>query len=109
MGQGDPFSPFLFLLVVEGLNVIMKTMVESEIFKGYSIRGANHMVVYHLQFADDTLLIGEKNWGNVRSWRVALVLFEAISGLKVNFHKSSLVGVIMSESWLTETASVLGV
>ncbi|KEH33584.1 hypothetical protein MTR_3g448400 [Medicago truncatula] len=37
-----------------------------------------------------------------------LVLFEAMSGLKVNFHKSSLVGVNINASWLSEAASVLG-
>jgi len=106
--QGDPLSPFLFLLAAEGLHVMMKAMVESEIFKGYSIEGANPMVVSHLQFADDTLLIGEKSWGNVRALQAALVLFEAMSGLKVNFRKSSLVGVNIHDSWLTEAAPVLG-
>jgi hypothetical protein len=35
------------------------------------------------------------------------VLFELMSGLKVNFHKSMLVGVNFSESWLHEAASAL--
>ncbi|GAU40791.1 hypothetical protein TSUD_348880 [Trifolium subterraneum] len=39
-------------------------------------------------FADDTLLLGVKSWANVRALRVVLVLFEAMSGLKVNFNKS---------------------
>ncbi|RHN41203.1 hypothetical protein MtrunA17_Chr8g0363541 [Medicago truncatula] len=39
--------------------------------------------------------------------RAILVLFEAMSGLKVNFNKSMLVGVIVSDSWLNEAASVL--
>ena len=62
----------------------------------------------HLQFADDTLLIGKKSWANVRALRAGLVLFEAMSGLKVNFHKSSLVGVNITASWISEAASVLG-
>jgi len=40
--------------------------------------------------------------------RVGLVLFEVMSGLKVNFHKSSLVGVNINASWLSEAASMLG-
>jgi hypothetical protein len=36
-----------------------------------------------------------------------LLLFELLSGLKVNFHKSMLVGVNISESWLREAASAL--
>ena len=39
--------------------------------------------------------------------RAVLVLFKAMSGLKVNFNKSMLVGVNVSDSWLNEAASVL--
>jgi len=53
------------------------------------------VVVSHLQFTDDTLLIRNKSWANVRALRAGHVLFEAMSGLKVNFHKSSLVGLIL--------------
>jgi len=105
--QGDPLSPFLFLLAAEGLNIMMKAMVESSLFRGYSVGEANPMVVSHLQFADDTLLLGEKSWANVRALRAILILFEAVSGLKVNFHKSMLVGVNISFSWLTEVTSLL--
>jgi hypothetical protein len=43
---------------------------------------------------------------NVRALRAILTLFEAMFGLKVNFHKSMLVGVNVEESWLGEAASV---
>jgi len=39
--------------------------------------------------------------------RVVLHLFAAMSGFKVNFHKSELVGVNVSQSWLLEAAVVL--
>lgn len=35
------------------------------------------------------------------------MLFEAMSGLKVNFNKSMLVGVNVSYSWMNEAAFVL--
>jgi hypothetical protein len=105
--QGDPLSPFLFLIAAEGLNVLMKAMVENHLFHGYSVGADNSMVVSHLQFADDTLLVGQKSWANVRALRATLLLFESMSGLKVNFHKSLLVGVNIPESWLNEAASVL--
>jgi len=61
----------------------------------------------HLQFANDTLLLGEKSWLNVCSMRAALLLFEEIYGLKVNFHKSMLTGVNVNDSWLAEVALVM--
>jgi len=46
-------------------------------------------VVSNLQFVDDILLLGVKSWANVHALRAVLV---AMLGLKVNFHKSMLVG-----------------
>ncbi|KEH17754.1 transmembrane protein, putative [Medicago truncatula] len=48
-----------------------------------------------LQFADDTLLIGEKSSANVRALKRVMLLFEKISRLNVNFHKS-LFGINMA-------------
>ncbi|GAU45519.1 hypothetical protein TSUD_186760 [Trifolium subterraneum] len=50
---------------------------------------------------------GVKNWANVRALRAVFVLFKTMSGLKVNFNKSSLVGVNIPDSWLCEAASAL--
>ncbi|MCI34468.1 RNA-directed DNA polymerase (Reverse transcriptase), partial [Trifolium medium] len=74
--QGDPLSPFLFLLAAEGLHVLMQAMVEHQLFSGYSFGMQNSLTVSHLQFADDTLLLGTKSWANVRALRAVLVLFE---------------------------------
>jgi len=64
-------------------------------------------MISHLQFTDDMLLLGVKSWVNVRDFRAFLVLFEAMSGLKVNFHKSMLVDININKSWLLEAASNL--
>ncbi|CAJ2674421.1 unnamed protein product [Trifolium pratense] len=52
-------------------------------------------------------LQASESWANVRALRAVLVLFESLSGLRVNFHKSMLVGVNIPESWLVEAASAL--
>ncbi|XP_045830915.1 uncharacterized protein LOC123922217 [Trifolium pratense] len=65
-------------------------MVERNIFMGYRVGELAQVSVSHLQFADDTLLMGTKSWANVRALRAVLVLFESLSGLRVNFHKSML-------------------
>ena len=85
----------------------MSSAVENNLYKGYGVGSTGSAVVSHLQFADDTLLIGEKSWANVRALRAVLTLFADMSGLKVNFNKSLLVGINIRESWLIEAASLL--
>lgn len=48
LGQGDPLSPFLFLLVVEGLNVLMKAKVTIGLYYGYSVGHSDKTDVSHL-------------------------------------------------------------
>jgi len=105
--QGDPLSPFLFLLAAEGFNILMNSLSDTHHFHGYKVGSPVPTVVSHLQFADDTLIIAEKSWANVRATRAVLILFEAISGLKVNFNKSQLIGINVHGSWLNEAALVL--
>jgi len=81
--------------------------VKANLFHGFGIGNGNDVRLTHLQFEDDTLIIGEKNWLNMHSMRAVLILFEEVSGLKVNFHKSMLTGVNISDSWLTEATMVM--
>lgn len=87
--------------------MIMNAAVEAQKFRGYAVGHVGDLRLTHLQFADDTLIIGEKSWQNVRTMRAVLLLFESISGLKVNFNKSMLTGVNITDSWLSEAATVM--
>jgi mannosylglycoprotein endo-beta-mannosidase len=78
-----------------------------EVDAGVCLGGQKVVTVSHLQFADDTMLLGVKSWANVRALRAVLVMFELMSGLKMNFNKSMLVWVNMSDSWLHEATSAL--
>jgi mannosylglycoprotein endo-beta-mannosidase len=84
---------------------MMRALVEGNKLTGYSVGCQDAVIVSHLQFADDTLLLGTTSWANVRALSAVLGLFELMSGLKVNFHKSMLVGVNISDSWLTEAVA----
>ena len=56
--QGDPLSPYLFLLCAEGFTVLLKKAKSEGRIKGVSIcRGAPK--VTNLMFADDSLLFCE--------------------------------------------------
>ncbi|MCH96748.1 cysteine-rich receptor-like protein kinase, partial [Trifolium medium] len=83
--------------------------INAALFQGYLIgeRQDAQVQISHLQFADDTLIVGEKSWANIRAIKAILILFELVSGLKVNFHKSMLVGVNVSDSWLINAAVVV--
>jgi hypothetical protein len=104
--QGDPLAPFLFLLVAEGLGGIMKKAVEINKFKGFQI-GSNGMIISHLQYADDTLCIGDASVANLWSLKSILRGFEMVSGLKINFWKSSLVGVNVSHDFMRMASAFL--
>ena len=85
----------------------MESLSANNIFTGYKVGGNVPVVVSHLQFANDTLIFGEKSWANIRPMCDVLLLFQALSGLKVNFSKSQLVGMNVSASWLSEAALVM--
>jgi len=104
--QGD-LSLFLFLIAVEGLHVMMNSVVAQGMFAPYMVGAHGDVDISHLQFTDDTLLVGVKSWGNIQILKSILLLFESVSGLKVNFHKSMLYGVNVAGSWLHEAALVL--
>jgi len=105
--QGDPLSSFLFLLAAEGFNVMMKALVTNNLFQAYGVGRQEEVKLSYLQFADDTIIIGENCWLNVCLIRAVLLLLKEVSGLKVNFYKSMLTGVNITPTWLSEAASVL--
>ena len=87
--------------------MLMKSLSDINLFNGYKV-GRNDLVsISHFQFADDTLILGEKSWANIFAMRAVLIQFQDLSGLKVNFLKSLLVGVNVPDSWLTEAAMVM--
>jgi hypothetical protein len=74
--QGDPLSPFLFLLAAEGFDVLMKALVSNNLFQPYRVGRLGDVKLSHLQFVDDTIIIGKKCWLNVRTIRAMLLLLE---------------------------------
>jgi hypothetical protein len=87
--QGDPLSALLFDVVGDGLALFMKKGQEEGLVKGL----VPHLVdggISILQYADDTILLLEDDLENARNVKYILCLFEQISGLKINFHKSEI-------------------
>ncbi|GJZ71757.1 reverse transcriptase domain, reverse transcriptase zinc-binding domain protein [Tanacetum coccineum] len=99
----DPLSPFLFILAAEGLNAIVNEAMEIGIFRGVKV-GANNVMVSHLQYADDTIFFGDWNRENTKSLMCILKCFEEVSGLRVNYNKSKLYGIGVSDVDLMDMA-----
>jgi hypothetical protein len=104
--QGDPLAPFLFLLVVEGLGGVMTRAGDLGLFKGFKICG-DGPIISHLQYADDTLCIGEASIENLWTLKAILRGFELASGLKVNFWKSCLIGINVCNTFMESACDFL--
>lgn len=98
-------TPFLFLIVSEGLNGLLKKAVEIDKFRGFSFGGDEDVSVSMVQFSNDTLIIGEASQQNVLIIKCILRCFEMVSGLKVNFFKSKLMGIAVEGNTLSNFAS----
>ncbi|GKV12840.1 hypothetical protein SLEP1_g23934 [Rubroshorea leprosula] len=104
--QGDPLSPFLFLIVAEGLNGLVSTAAQKGLLQGVEV-GSRNLKISHLQYADDTILFGSATEDNVWAMKGILRAFELCSGLKINFHKSQLLGICVGEDWLDKMLWIL--
>jgi len=45
--QGNPLYPLLFLLVAEGIKVMMNAMVDNRLFSGYNVEAQNALSITH--------------------------------------------------------------
>nr|GEY47597.1 transposon TX1 uncharacterized [Tanacetum cinerariifolium] len=61
--QGDPLSPFFFLLVMESLHISFNNILNARMYKG--IRIDDSLSLSHLFYADDTVFIGKRDKANV--------------------------------------------
>ena len=104
--QGDPLAPFLFNVVAEALNGLMRTAVEANLYKGFNI-GDSEVSIRLLQYADDTIFFGEASMDNLKAIKAILRTFELVSGLKINFAKSSFGAFGMNDQWKQMAARYL--
>ncbi|KAK1293300.1 hypothetical protein QJS10_CPB17g00786 [Acorus calamus] len=87
--QGDPLSPMLFSLVANVLSRMCLKAERASWIAGLpcSNRGTP---VTHLQYADDTMVFAEPEEDVLGGYKFILSCFAILSGLKINWSKSSL-------------------
>jgi hypothetical protein len=104
--QGDPLSPFLFILGTKALSRILHQQESLGILKGIKI-ARNCPPITHLLFADDLIIFAKATSTKATSIKSGLDLFCSWSGQKVNIGKSSL---LFSKNTLSSTiCSIKGI
>ena len=85
--QGDPLSPYLFLLCAEGLHSLIQQAERSGTIKGVSLCNAAPKIS-HLFFADDSLLFCRANSQECTHILDILKQYEEASGQQINRGKT---------------------
>ena len=86
--QGDPFSPYLFLLCAKGLSFMLRKATEKSDLHGItSCQGG--VQISHLLFAYDSLIFYEATPGECHRLLDILAKYEAASRQAINHQKTS--------------------
>jgi hypothetical protein len=86
--KGDPLSPIIFNIVVDMLDILISRAKEDGQVGGL-VPNLVEGGVSILQYAD-TILIMQHYLANAVNTKLIMCIFEQLSGLKINFHKSEI-------------------
>lgn len=87
--QGDPLSPYLFIICVEGFSALLRKYELKKWIRGVKIC-RNAPMVTHMFFADDSYLFCKANSDEAMRILEILEIYEKASGQQVNRSKSSI-------------------
>ncbi|GAU35043.1 hypothetical protein TSUD_30090 [Trifolium subterraneum] len=88
--QGDPISPYLFIICADVLSALITKAQQSKLVHGVKVApGAPEIT--HLFFADDSLMFCRANKEETSQIRSIITQYQQASGQLVNYHKSELI------------------
>jgi hypothetical protein len=90
LGQGDPLSPYLFLICAEGFLALLNQAERDGSLRGIKVC-PNAPSVSHLIFVDDSLILCRAKVGDAQKLQGILQLYEQCSGQMINRDKSTIV------------------
>ncbi|GJT16198.1 putative RNA-directed DNA polymerase, eukaryota, reverse transcriptase zinc-binding domain protein [Tanacetum coccineum] len=105
--QGDPLSPFLFILVMEGLHCSISNAVNSGLIRGVKF-GSSDIILSYLFYTYDVVITTEWNARDLDNIIRVLHVFYLASGLKINIHKSNIYGIGVSNEEVSIMATSTG-
>jgi hypothetical protein len=85
--QGCPLSPYLFILIMEGLSLLLKKSFSEHKISG--IKVTKLIKMFHLMFVDDVLLMTNVVLSEWTVIQEVLFQFCSVSGLSINQSKST--------------------
>ncbi|GJS40008.1 RNA-directed DNA polymerase, eukaryota, partial [Tanacetum coccineum] len=91
---------------MESLHISVSKAVNEGVIKGLSIQGSDP--ISHLFYADDAVFLGEWSEENLVNLVRIIDCFYLASGLKINLHKSKILGVGVPKEIVDQGASLIG-
>lgn len=88
--QGDPLSPYLFILCAEGLTTLLRRWESLGLVHGCKFP-KNSPMISSLLFADDSLLFFRASTREAESMKHVLQVYENASYQAINYRKSSII------------------
>ncbi|KAL2224544.1 UNVERIFIED_CONTAM: hypothetical protein Sindi_3022100 [Sesamum indicum] len=88
--QGDPLSPYLFVLVMEVLHLGFLQLIDQEELFSYHWK-CEAARIFQLGFADDVILFSRADMESLRIFKAGLDRFAEWSGLRLNVQKNHLI------------------
>ncbi|XP_011101787.1 uncharacterized protein LOC105179848 [Sesamum indicum] len=105
--QGDPLSPYLFVLVMQVLHLGFLQLIEQDRQFKYHWK-CEPAKVFQLGFADDLLLFSRADLESINVLKMGLDRFAEWSGLRLNVQKSHVIISRSVQGWKNQILEAMG-